>query len=799
MCLVQFVSGYNLMVKDMGQANGYILKFYKKIKNLRTGNNSFHFVSFMNFDGIRIIPVKYFKDYQRNTINFKSPIEDDSDCSRQKLFIYNFENDFSNLKSDEDIFDKNDSKFSKAYPILAITIINLKRGTNQDDIIKNIESILNQKNIKYKFFGSLSINDLIIVYRCKNFSNLFDCNFDSLFPKSEFFHSTYTIPCLLLPCANKWKESEGLEISIRSSIPPKDTYFNTPLEKQLSVNGKKIFGLKQVTKYDIFGKYDIDIRGTIDSSSEFVKNFTEGLFFEKEEEDNQIKRNTNTRFLYKCALSSNEKISYVPDVINNNITQFKKDISQLCSEIISGSQSNSSDYNHNLARLWLRAYQLLLRGRDNPILDDLIDIVKSYFDLVLIYVNKLDYSESIISGLRSLNTLIDNRDLNDFYEFENPHSNLMFSGCSTSLLSAYSNMANIALRKIAELNNETKKYLAYITSDGYAEVSTKEMFTGNDKCFLINIRIPTELMFDFKNLVCFILHEIGHNWNYLRDKEETFAKEFLVALMRVFIEHNQDKYQCINNDDDINNIINFTINERLKQDSIFSSMAESLAATLLEHDIFNGIEEYYNFSNTIHENLTQLFAASEEAKSDIFMIKCIGVKDTEFYLNVVVDYLNYKNIDYTSLEEDYKKIMLNMFVRVLIVLIFLLKDDCATLKDTLFKVIDEVENYLEKATKIFDKHNNATTKTKIDFSSQLLSVIKNGDGFSPIFLYAYKIYSEFLCPNNCSASQFREKFDFSNDAEILEIQNNFEEYLNKGNDADGFKAIINFINSINSH
>ena len=51
-------------------------------------------------------------------------------------------------------------------------------------------------------------------------------------------------------------------------------------------------------------------------------------------------------------------------------------------------------------------------------------------------------------------------------------------------------------------------------------------------------------------------------------------------------------------------------------------------------------------------------AASEEAKSDIFMIKCIGVKSPEFYLNVVVDYLNYKNIDYCSIEDDYKKIML---------------------------------------------------------------------------------------------------------------------------------------------
>lgn len=788
------------MGENMEKINGYILKFYKKIKHLKKGNESFHFVSFMNFDGVRIIPVKNFKDYQKNTIDFKKPLDDDQDCSRQKLLIYNFEDDFSNLvPNKEDIFDKKKSTFSKKYPILAITIINLKRGTNQKQVIQTTQSILREKDIKYKFFGSLSINDLVIVYRCKNFSDLFECNFYSLFPQSDFFHSTYTIPCLLLSCAKFWKEAEGLEISIRSSIPPKDTYFNTPSEENLSINGKHVLGLKQVTKYDVFGKYDIDIRGTIDSSNEFVKNFTNGLFFEKPEEINQIKRNTNTRFLYKCTTNDCETISYVPELVNDNITKFKTDISQLCSDIINGSQSNSSDYNHNLARLWLRAYQLLLRGRDNPILDDIIDIIKSYFELVYVYVNKLDYSESIIAGLKSLNTLIDNRDLNDFYEFENPHSNLMFSGCCTSLLSAYSNMANIAFKKIARLNNETKKYLAYITSDGYAEVSAKEMFTGNNKCFLINIRIPTELMFDFKNLVCFILHEIGHNWNCLSDKEEYFSRIFLETLLRLFIDKNSEQYD-LPSDDDINDIVQFTINENLKQGSIFSSIAETLAITLYDNKFCKKIEDAYKISQTINYNLEQLFAASEEAKADIFMIKCIGIKSPEFYLNIVVDYLNYKNIDYSSTAEYYKEIMLNVFIRVLVVLIFLLAEDDSEVAQTFFKIIDELGKYFEKAKKQFDKDSkNTTAKTKIDFISQLLSLLKDEEETPPVFLYAYKIYSEVLCPIDHCASEFREKFDFTNDTESLEIQKNFEEYLNKGNDEDGFKAIINFINSINQH
>lgn len=774
----------------MKVSNGYILKFYKKIKNINKGNECFDFVSFMNFDGVKVFPVNCFSDYQKKTIDFNNPSEYDMNCSRQKLFIYDYDINYSNLKENEDIFDTNLSDFSKTYPILSISIINLKKTAIEKDTIKKIKQILDKKSLKYKIFGSLSVNKFVIVYRCKTFSELFKCNVYSLYPKLENIHSTYTIPCLLLSCASYWKEKDGLDISIRSSIEPQNQYYNTTVPRKTVLNGKRVYGLKKVKKYNVFGKYDLDIRGTIDSSRNFVENFKSGIFSQRPGEVNSLIRNTNTRFIYECKPGIVEKTDYNPDKVNKSIIEFQNNVSRISSSIIS-EHSNSSDFNQNLARLWLRTYQLLIRGRNNPMLDELCVIIEKYFKLANEYIDDLDFANSITLGLKSLNTLIDNRELNDFFEFENPHSNLMFSGCNTSLLSAYSNMAKKAFSVVKEINGESKEYISYITCDGYAEVSAREMFAGNDNCYYINIRIPTELMFDFKNLVCFILHEIGHNWDCLNNKDNELLEMFLdLSLRNLLIESKSRKDVCTN--DDIDAIKEYTLNFLSHQNRLSEEVYNSISSVLVHNQICHSIDESHLLAKKIVNNLKIFDSAIEEAIADIFMIKFIGITSEEVYFNLVVDYLKYKNIHLDSAEFQKNNYSYTLFMRVAIVLIFLQSTDINNPTETREKIERTIENYIAKAEK------SGFNSNKKIFGCFLLAALRGCDGNSlTIYSYAHKFYKYSILPNNKLPHEFREKFDFNSNPNGLLVQQSFEKYLNAGNDCEGFKEIIKFIDNMN--
>lgn len=770
----------------MSSNNGYIIKLYKKIKNLNQGNSDFDFVSFMNFDGIKIFPVNGFSDYQKKTITFSSPAEYDKDCSRQKLFIYGFDENYSNLRNEEDIFDTRDNPFSRKYPILAVSIINLKRTADKMESIKEIHSILQKKNLKYKIFGSLSINHLVVIYRTMTFSDLFNCNIYSLYPNADNIHSSYTIPCLLLSCAKYWKEKDELEISIRASILPQNKYYNIKIPHKILLNGKRVYGLKKVKKYNLFGKYDLDIRGFIDSSEEFVENFNSGLFSQLNSEESDLVRNTNTRFLHSCKKNIVESVAFYPDKINTSIIEFQKNVSQLSNSIISA-QSNSSDFNQNLARLWLRSYQLLIRGRNNPMLDDLCLIIENYFNLANKLIDDFDYSESIILGLKSLNTLIDNRELNDSYEFENPHSNLMFSGCNTALLSAYSNVAKKAFAVIKRMNKENKDYVSYITCDGYAEVSAREMFVGNDECHFINIRIPTELMFDFKNLICFILHEIGHNWNCLNDKDDELLAMFLeTSLKHHLIVHKSQKDASTN--EEVRAIKEYVLSALSGESQLSEDLYNAVSLALFQNQNIQNLKEAHSLAKKIIHNIRDFDSALEEALADIFMIKFIGIASEEVYLNLVVDYLKYKNIRFDLPEFKENNYLFTVFVRVAIVLIFLNSDDKNEPMLTLKKVTEKIERYI----------NKSTDSIKSDFGHFLLVNMCDSTGEATnLYTYAHRFYKCAILVEQ-DPKEFRKKFVFDDNSEGLCIQSSFEHYLNARNDCDGFKTIINFIDNINA-
>lgn len=354
---------------------------------------------------------------------------------------------------------------------------------------------------------------------------------------------------------------------------------------------------------------------------------------------------------------------------------------------------------------------MLIRSRDNPILDDISKVVEEYFYLANAYVNNIEYADSVILGLKSLNTLIDNRDLNDFYEFENPHSNLMFSGCCTALLSTYSVMAKRAFEFIKNENSEKKHYYPYITSDGYAEVSAKELFEGNEKCFLINIRIPTELMFDFKNLVCFILHEIGHYWEFFAYDPDYLLDFYLDLSLKQHLITSQDE-KNVYTSDEVDAIRNFALNINTDKSSfeIFKCLSLSFDKKQGNKNIF----DVFELVDNVIEDITSFDKAILEAIADIFMIKFIGIKSVTFYLNVVFDYLRYKNIAFVSSKPDWQYYLSNFFLRVTIVLLFLLAEDLTTPDKTFNLLISEIKKYGDA-----QNMNSKVAESKKQFVNQL--------------------------------------------------------------------------------
>lgn len=674
------------MGESISRNKGYILKFYKKIKNEVGMNRNFDFVSFMNFDGIKIIEVNEFKDFQQKSINYSNPCMEDENCFRQKLLLYSLSEQYNNLCPKDSIFSR-DTDFGKSMPILVIAIVNLNVPINFHDtdfgkLLLKIKKNATNK-IKFEIFGTFSMNDFVMAIRCNSFSDFFDFTYNGWFNEVDILHSVYTIPSIYLGENINLGKEKNILFSMRSALSSNKTSLNK--NDLIEIDNTSLRGISDVTGYFTFGKYDVEIRGDLVESKSFLSNFDDSLDFRFHSYEIPMKP-TNTRFLYKLKNKPLNKMfdKFTKKRTNKKNTEYiekndfsieflervaeiKDSIKPLVSESVSSKLNTSIDFKQNFMRLWLRAYQLLLRSRYKPTFSEVSKTINTFFKIVSQQINNVSYFESMIYGLKSLNIMIDNWDLNDFQEFENPHSNLMFSGCCTSLLSAYFKMTSQIFSFIQMLNRDEKTtYCSYITADGYSEVSVANVFKNLDGYKMINIRAPMEMLYDFSSTVSFISHELGHYWEYDFEKENiddlfeqiynisflgtpSFTitgdgKEFILEeTSNCFISHNVTDKQLL----ELKYKILLKLNEYI---CTYSGNYEEMFLSQMNSYVY----------------LLEMFStACKEAVADIFMIKLLKM-DALNYLDVVVEYLKYKNI---PLNETTIDKMDDLLIRVISVLL----------------------------------------------------------------------------------------------------------------------------------
>lgn len=140
-----------------GNENGYIVKLYRALLSdySRLDYEKFDFISWMNFTGIKIIPIDKFSDFESGSFNqmAEDSIFMNTHFERQKILIYNSEEIINSDSYYDSIFedclnnDLNSKSLITQYPLLTMIMINFYDSANID--FNNLKAFLDKdlKNI----------------------------------------------------------------------------------------------------------------------------------------------------------------------------------------------------------------------------------------------------------------------------------------------------------------------------------------------------------------------------------------------------------------------------------------------------------------------------------------------------------------------------------------------------------------------------------------------------------------------------------------------------------------------------
>ncbi len=96
--------------------------------------------------------------------------------------------------------------------------------------------------------------------------------------------------------------------------------------------------------------------------------------------------------------------------------------------------------------------------------------------------------------------------------------------------------------------------------------------------------------------------------------------------------------------DVIDAIEKYTLTALSNKYNLTEGIYNHLSLALFQNQIESNLDDAHRLAKIIIRNIQVYDSALVEAIADIFMIKFIGITSEEFYLNLVVDYLKYKNI-----------------------------------------------------------------------------------------------------------------------------------------------------------
>jgi len=657
----------NLVVKSSDN-NGYIIKFYRIMDRSKVDKIlTFDYYCWGWFDGIKVINVKHILDYQTKSLDFNDLDVIDKECHRQKLLIYNNKNDNGVLNKDN----------YQEMPLLSVTIVNLSKKIQSKESLENYLTSIKDEYFKhskfeYAVFGVLSANNFVIACRSNNY---FDIK-RFIFAIREYLYTSgvYTVFGVLndLEILKKnWKESYNLkahiQLSTQPSYSPKDInkYINSFTEPSLHLDCSLLVGKK-----DCAVSCDIDINDT-DSIKKFVEfTFNKGFYSEYNGKSSPVV-STSTNFLYDNKLfenldfneiSTQEIVSKVDDSIKCQHESAKTLYEKWNKSIETDMKGKlSNNFIYEFKRLALRTYQLLCGCEKNSITSlDVIEGIGKFFELTKTIAKTIDKNDinsnaasshlsTIISGLLALNTLLDNREVNEFHEFESPRSNIIFTGNSFKLIEFYSIYARDVILllkkwdKFTGSNDNSKSNYFFLTTDGYSEVTVTRLFLSSENSRLLNARVPTELLYTPYYTMCMLAHELGHfskvGWDRTT-RNRYFTLSVIFALILKESDLNLDRpqlakvffsyYDNLNSYD--TNFKNFTdlIKKNIKV--TLNTIVDS------EFDKNNMVEQ---FISIIDGDIYVIQDAFREAPADMFMIKVLQIEEPIAYLKIAINYFVY--------------------------------------------------------------------------------------------------------------------------------------------------------------
>ena len=784
--------------------NGYIIKFYRHInrKIFEANSSAFDYIAWGSFDDIKITKVTNIVDYQRKNFTDLNGVPKNSLLFRQKLLAY------SDDKTD--IFET-DPKL----PLVAIVVVDYKTANSlnikqYEEYYAGVINNLKITSLKYKILETFTLGRYIVVCRT---NSIFNLNvFISSIRRAPLVISSYSVVGLstVENAIDNWVDN-NLKFTIKITTKPNVLPYQIRLsleeyfDRIIDCCGNKTFKINSIESIT-HGKYDLFISLETQSKDAFKRLFLPNGIYDLEVQNCKPIIYTKTHFFSELTENTYEIIeetfkniwpNYLEKInsTEKNYIEDEKKLTQILEEV---KKTNlSEDYKYEIERLVYRTIQLIFEYSSKDLYRFANDIVKAvlvFLNMTLETVefvlsdNSINYLESkeyayyfnsIIEGTAALNTLIDNRDINDYYDFESPHSNVMFTIPVSKLVHFYSIFSQEILKCLMFLGNK-KDIEVFVTVDGCSKITIHQLFSNCTDKMLINIRIPVELLYHPSSTLAFITHELGHFHNATNCTAEKNQYLLLSISQSLCYSLNNSKFK----DYDQNSAL-FFANNYYCSDEFFSKPMEeyidvvktnlsnmihySMGTQLFENDekIDAFLDQFYQIIDLIYNGFT-------EAEADAFMLKILNISDPIKYMEIICHYLNHMSI----VDNDLSGNLIMRFVAVL-----------ANMIDY-SKRINNEKTFREVCINWLDDH------------------ILEGDIYFSIFNYfKYMLQQESFCSICYPLYMFLKKFtlnklgeniniNLNTEKKYAEILKNYHNLINENDYVLLSQKFIEFVNSL---
>lgn len=744
---------------------GYIVKLHQKFYEIDAQNQIMEeFNAWLSFDYMRVIPVEHFEDFYKQSISTeieKISIRDLS-CSRQKIYLCG--------NNEKDIFLQDDD------PILSLSMIKFQNQCGKIQQEECLKSFLENQNIRYAIFDSLSHSDKIIVMRERSYEKIIDILIRLQYFRSEAIgrvQKIYTIGCL--NCKKIENLSQEDKITIRVAVPLNQ------IEKT------------KISKADnvccVMGKEDVEIEQT-GSSREIIE-----FLISRE----IISENGESKVVKRISILKSKPDTLEFETVFGGTNGEKNDMAPLRTLMQKVEEAGYSSSIKNLMnRLIIRAWQI---EKGNSLIiqnNNIWENVKIFIEVAIKYSDNIKHNDSVVEGIKSLSLLMDNMTSDNYDDFEIPQGNSRFTGTMSRLLQAYNNFLKDLSELTEQLRSESRKgdlhrlnYLTWAAIDTNEVVSAKQLFIepeSQDRLLLLNL--SHEAMFHIREIMAWSIHEIGHylrtGWQR-RDRNKCLHENVQRVFLRLYESYlnrelTDEEIDELQRYQEQNTICNIDVCEyRIKctqatcgnkhisdQIKVLGRYYDNLLKALFDGTILGdcGIlrDKYVEMRLDMERYLEMLKTAYQEAQADMYMIAILNIKEAGQYIDIVRRYFEYSKM-------STKEISLEVLIRVHAVIMVI--DSERRQKPITDYQIEELEEVLD------DIYN----KTKGDLFVQSLK--KN-------IYYAFAIkLAEFLCKIKESIESALEQEECKKIKE--RIYERYDELMGEDEEYISFENALNFI------